>query len=167
MTVLKIDGKPASAARDGIESYIGQLYATPGKRLLGVIELEHVERTEPAPGADREASVRVRMSALEIANPDQEDTLRQALAALHLHRTAYGKLTEDGDVELANSTLERCAGMLHAIESSRLRTAVTHWQQYARGVHMLANPSVTELRNELQTIADGLAAVLHAAEESV
>lgn len=155
MTTLKIDGKPTSSARDGIESHISALYATPGKRLVGVIELEHVERTEPAPGADREASVRVRMSALEIANPDQEDQVRAALRALH---------TEEGDVELAESTLERCAGMLHAIEAARLRTAVTHWQSYTRSVLNLKNPSTTELQHELATIGDGLAAALRAVE---
>ena len=164
MTVLKIDGKPTSSARDGIESYIGALYTTPGKRLLGVIELQRVERTEPDPGADSEASVKVRMSALEIANTDQEETLRQALRALHLHRTAYGKLTEDGDVELAETTLERTAGMLHAVEAARLRVAVTHWREYIGGVLRLADPSVTELQHELSTLFDGLAAVLRAAE---
>lgn len=164
MTTLKIDGKPATAARDGIESYVGQLYASPGMRLVGVIELEHVERTEPAPGADREASVRVRMSALEIANPEQENAIREALRALHLHRTAYGKLTEDGDIELAQSTLERCAGMLHAIEAARLRAAVSHWQLYTQRVQSLHDASVTELLHELRTIADGLTAALRATE---
>lgn len=164
MTTLKIDGKPTSAARAGVEAYISGLYATPGKRIVGVIELEHVERTEPAPGADREPSVKVRMSALEIANPDQEDQLRAALRALHLHRTAMGKLTEDGDIELSEVTLERCGGMLHAIEAARLRTAVAHWQDYIRGVLHLKNPSVIELQHELATIGDGLSAVLRATE---
>lgn len=164
MTTLKIDGKPTSSARDGIEAYIGQLYATPGKRLLGVIELQRVERVEPDPGADSEASVKVRMSALEIANPEQEETLREALRALHLHRTAYGKLTEDGDVELAEHTLERTAGMLHAVESARYRVAVSHWREYLSSVLGIQNPSVTELQHELTTIRDGLAAVLRATE---
>lgn len=164
MTALKIDGKPTSSARAGIEGYIPALYASPGKRVVGVIELEHVERTEPAPGADREPSVKVRMSALEIANPEQEDQVRAALRALYLHRTAAGKLTEDGEVELSEQTLERCAGLLHAIEAARLRAVVGHFRTYIASALRVENPSVTELQHELATVGDGLAAALRATE---
>lgn len=37
MTALKIEGKPATAARDGIEAYVAPLYATPGRRLIGIV----------------------------------------------------------------------------------------------------------------------------------
>ena len=164
MTTLKIDGKPTATARDGIDAYIPGLYATPGKRLVGVIELEHVERVEPAPGADREASVRVRISALEIANPDQEDQLRRAQQALYLHRTAMGTLGEDGDWQLAKDTLDRCAGMLHALEAARLRAATNHARNHARRVLAVPEITVAEMRHELDQLADMLDATLRAVE---
>lgn len=163
MTVAKIEGKPAAAAASGLEPWIGPLYHTPSKRVLGVVELAHVERVQVAPDADKEPSVKLRITHLEIAREEQEDALREALAALHLHRTAYGTLNEDGDLELSESTIERTGGRLHAVEAARLRAAVQHWWTYARNVTALgeADQTVTGLLGELKLIADGLDFVLH------
>jgi hypothetical protein len=162
VTIAKIEGKPAAAAAAGLEPWVAPLYATPSKRVIGVVELAHVLRTQPAPDADKEAEVRLRITHLEIARPEQEDALRQALLALHLHRTAYGTLNEDGELQLSESTLSLTAGQLHALEAARLRAAVAHWYSQCRRVLAVPEITVSEMRHELDTIADGLAAVLAA-----
>jgi hypothetical protein len=166
MTTLKLDSKMTTSAKAAIEPLIGQLYATPGMRVIGVVELAHVDRLQVAPGGDKEEFVKTRIVALEIANEKQEETLRQAMHALHLHRTAYGTVTEDADVELSDRTLEMTGGMLHAIEAARLRTACLHWEQYARKVMAVKEPTTTELLHEIAALADGLGAVLRAVREA-
>lgn len=166
MTVAKIESKPSAAAGSGLEPWVQPLYSVPSKRVVGVVELVHVLRTQPAPEADKEPEVRLRISQLEIAREEQEPAVREAMAALHLHRTAYGTLNEDGDLELSQRTLELAGGRLHAIEAARLRAAVQHWWTYARHVAALGDDkhTVTSLREELQTIADGLGAALAAVD---
>lgn len=165
MTAAKIEGKPSAAAQAGIEPWIGPLYATPSKRVLGIIELAHVNRTQPAPDADKEAVVHLQIKHLEIARPEQEDPLREALRALFLHRTAAGTLDEQGELQLTKGTLELTGGMLHALEAARLRAAVTHWHEQCRRVLRVNEVTVAEMRHELDLIADGLAAVLNVTSE--
>lgn len=165
MTTLKLDSKMTTAAKAAIEPLIGQLYATPGMHIIGIVELAHVDRLQVAPGGDKEEFVKTRIVALEVANEKQEDALRQAMAALHLHRTAYGTVTEDADVELSERTLELTGNLLHAIEAARLRSAALHWEQYARRVLAVKEPTTTELLHELAAIADGLGAAIRAVRE--
>jgi hypothetical protein len=160
VTVIKLDSKPATSARLALEPLAAALYATPGMRIVGVIELAHLERTQPAPESDKEPSVKLRITGLEIAGPEQEDVLREAQRALFVHRTAYGTLNDSLDVELSERTLELLGGQLHALEAARLRTSVTHWQAYIRRVLSIAEVTTAEMRHELDQVADGLAAVL-------
>jgi hypothetical protein len=164
MTIAKIEGKPSAAAAAGLEPWIQPLYAAPSKRVLGVLELAHILRTQPAPDADKEPEVKLRITHLEIARPEQEAPIREALRALYLHRTASGTLDEDGQLELSKSTLELTGGLLHALEAARLRAAVIHWHQQCRRVLGVNEITVTEMRHELDTIADGLSAVLAAVD---
>lgn len=149
MTTIKLDSKPATAAGDALAPHATRLYANPGVRILGVVELAHVERTEPAPDEDREPSVKLRISHLEIANSEQEDALRTAQRALYLNRTAQGTLGEDGDIELSKHTLSLTAGILASVEASRLRVALDHWAVYARRVLNTSNVTISEMRHEL------------------
>lgn len=163
MTAAKIEGKPAAAASAGLDPYIQPLYATPGKRVIGVVELRHVERTQVAADEDKEQSVKLRMTHLEIARPEQEESLRKALQALFLHRTASGTLTEDGELELSDQTLRLTADTLHGLEAARLRAAVAHWRSQARAAVGRQQSTAGDLMADLRAIADGLDAVLYAA----
>ncbi len=158
---IKVDSKMTTKAGEALGRYARPLYEAPGRRIVGVIELTHVERTQPAPDSDNEESVKVRVTALEIGQEEQEHLLRSAMRALHLHRTASGTLDEAGDVELSEGTLRLIDGHLHAAEAARLRTAATHWQEYARKAAQLTNPTATELLHELATIADGLSVAIY------
>ena len=160
MTVIKLDSHMATSARDAIDPLAGRLFANTGARILGVVELAHLERTEPAPDNDKEASVKLRITHLEIAADDQEEHLRQALRALYLQRTAFGTLDEDGEIQLSARTLELTAGVLHAVDSARLRVLLMHWADYLQRIQAVQNPTVSELRHELDTVAQGLRAAL-------
>lgn len=164
---LKLDTKMSTAAEDVLGQLAHQLYDKPGARLVGVVEIAHIERTQPAPDTDAEASVKVRISSLEIGREEQEHHLREAMRALYLHRTARGTITEAGDVELSDRTIELTGGVLHAVEAARLRAVARHWGEYARSVSRSNHPLVaSELLHELQTIADGLDAAVYGVVES-
>jgi hypothetical protein len=160
VTVIKLDSKMATNARDAIDPLAGRLYANRGARVLGVVELAHIERTEPAPDADKEASVKLRIVHLEVAGDEQEEHVREALRALYLQRTARGTLDESGEVRLSERTLELTAGLLHAVDLARLRVAVGHWAEYLRRVRSQDKLTASEIRHELDTIGDGLQAAL-------
>lgn len=160
MIAIKLDSKPTTAAGDSLSRYAQDLYRRPGMTLVGVVELRHVERTQPAPDEDKEPAVKLRITALEIANPGQEDTLRDAQRALYLHRNAQGTLDESGDIELADRTLKLTGGMLHAIEAARYEVAVRGWADHARRALAVNGSTANELRAELRKLADGLELVL-------
>jgi len=155
---IKLDGK--LTAGDSLARHAQNLYRRPGMRLVGVVELRHVERTQPAPDEDKEASVKLRITGLEVANAEQEDTLRKAMEALYIHRTAHGTLDDAGAVELSERTLEMTGDLLHAIEAARLNVGAAHFADYARRAAAVANATVAELRHELEAVAKGLERVL-------
>ena len=162
MTTAKIATKLSNQAMEGLGQYVPGLYANPGKRVVAIVELAHIERNQPAPDEDKEATVTLGIKHLEIANPEQENTLRQALRALYTLRTAYGSLTETADVELGEETLRRCAGEITAIEAARLHVAIDRWAEFASKVLHDDRLSAGTLRQELRTLADGLRSTIYA-----
>lgn len=164
---LKLDTKMSTSAEDVLAQLARQLYDKPGARLVGVVELAHVERTQPAPDTDAEASVKIRITALEVGRDEQEHHLREAMRALYLHRTASGTIDEAGEVELSKRTVELTGGVLHAVEAARLRAVVRHWGEYARAVGRASRPlTVSELLHEIAAVADGLEAAAFGVVES-
>jgi hypothetical protein len=162
VTTLKLDGKPATAASDALVPWAQELYKKPGMRIVGVVELAHVERTQPAPDEDKEASVKLRITHLELAGDgQQENAVREAMRALYLHRNAQGTLTEEMDVELSKETLRKLGDRLDATEAAKRGIAIEHWASYARRALHTKDITHAELLHELKAIADGLYGVLH------
>lgn len=159
MTILKLQGKPSTVAMAALAPHIARLYAHTGIRCMAVVELAHIERTEPAPESDKDASVTLRISHLEMPAPDQEGVLREVQRALYLQRTATGKLDEDNEVALSRQTLDDAAGMVQAIAVARYTAGVRHWEDYTRRVAANDKATVTELHHELDLIAEGLRAL--------
>lgn len=159
MTTLKLDGTPGSAALAALEPHIPRIYSRPGVRVLAIAELAHIERVQPAPEADKEPSVKVRLSQLEIPNAEQVDAVREALRALYLQRTARGTLDEDHQLALSKQTVDLLAGTLAYQEGVRLGAGVRAWIGYLDRV--CANEKLTagEMRHELDAIRDGLTAL--------
>lgn len=163
MTQLKFDARVSASAQEALESHVRPMYDLPGSRRMAIIEFAAIERTEPAPGTEKEPSVKVRIVGLELPNKEQEPAIREAQRFLHLQRTAHGTFDGDGQLELSDSTLRLTGGMLAYLETARLRAGLSHWRDYAN--RMVHGPELTlsEVRNEMQAMAEGLTAVLNTA----
>ncbi|MFJ2477061.1 hypothetical protein ACIOWI_29500 [Streptomyces sp. NPDC087659] len=165
MTQLKFDAKVSASAQEALEAHVRPVYDNPGARRLLIGEFAHTERTQPAPGSEKEPTVKVRIVSLEIPNQEQEGYVREALRFLHLQRTARGTLDDDGQLELDEHTLRLTGGQLAYIETARLRAALQHWNGYIRRVLHTPEMTVTEAKHELKTIADGLSGALDGARD--
>lgn len=122
---LKLASAMAANALEAVEDLIQPIYGRPGMRMLAVVELAHVERTQPAPDEDKEASVTVGVKHLEVARGDQAEALRKAMRALYVQRTARGTLDEQLDeLQLSKDTLEGVGDDLALAETARLRAAM-------------------------------------------
>lgn len=161
MTSLKFDSKLGAAASAALEQHIRPIYDRPGCSRLAIIEFRHIERTQPAPESDKDPSVKVRISHCEIPGRDQEGYVREAQRALYLQRTASGTLDDDGQLQLTQSTLSHIGGLLHEVEVARLRAGLRHWVDYAARVNSNASLTISEMHHELDTVAQGLAALLN------
>lgn len=146
MTTAKIAAAPGSAAASGLAPHIDDLYKHPGKRVVFVGELRHVEKTTPIEDAEKEPSVKLQLTELEVAAGDLERPVREALSALFQHRTATGTLTEHGDVRMAETVLRRLGGEVTAIEAARLGIAIKGLREIAVALLAEPNPSATQLR---------------------
>ncbi|MER5909535.1 hypothetical protein ABT124_03265 [Streptomyces sp. NPDC001982] len=163
MTQLKFDAKVSASAQEALESHVRPMYDSPGSRRMAIIEFAAIERTEPAPGTEKEPSVRVRIVGLELPNKEQEPAVREAQRFLHLQRSARGTFDDDGQLELSDSTLRLTGGMLAYLETARLRAGLQHWQEYAQRLVHQNDLTLSEVRHEMQAIAEGLTAVLNTA----
>jgi hypothetical protein len=156
---LKLDGTPSTAAMGALEPHVAALYAKPGGRLMAIVELAHIERVQPAPEAEKEPSVKVKVTQLEIPNAEQVDAIREAQRALYITRTARGTLDEEHQLALGQQTLKMLGGSLAYRDVARLNAGVRVWTDYVTRV--CANDKLTtgELRHELDAIRDGLSAL--------
>ena len=142
------------AVSDAIDSQIAKLRAQPGCRVVGVVELERYQLNAPD-DADAEPTVLLRLSSLELAkSSDQDALLRQTMQALHLHRTAGGTLTEDGDVELAQNTLDKLPDLVSTHESARLRAAFEYLVHRIEGLSKNNAHNDGTLRRELKKLTE-------------
>lgn len=160
MIKIKLDAKLVTSVDDALAPHAGPLYATIGKRIVVIAELRAAERVEVADGEEKHPSVKLRCTQMEVAGEEQEDPVRKAMAALYTLRTAYGKITEDFDIELSDETLRRCAGDVVKIEAARLQSLVQHWGHYVTTLLYKEDLTGTELRRELETVRDGLRAAV-------
>ena len=165
MTQMKFDAKVSASASEALEPHVRPVYDNQGSRRLLIGEFAHIERTQPAPGSEKEPVVKVRLVSLEIPTQEQEGYVREALRFLYLQRTARGTLDDDGQLELDQQTLRLTGGQLAYIETARLRAALDHWAGYARRVMQTPNMTVSEAMHELKTVRDGLTAALEGARD--
>lgn len=159
-TKIRLDSKIGGGPSNALEPLVRQIWNKPGARIVGVIELTHVERTEPAPDTDGDPSVKIRMSALEIAGKEHEGAIREVMRAMFAMRTARGTLDEEGQLQLSKGTVERAAGLVTDIEVARLRAGLDIWVDYTRRVAQTQKLTQSELRHEVQNILDGLTGLL-------
>jgi len=164
MTDIKIEGKLGGHAAEALALHAGPMFARLGSTRMVIAVLKSATRQDVAADEDKKQSVNLRVQSLEVANPDQEDAVRRCLEALHLHRTAYGTLTEDLDVDLSASVIEATGGELNAIEAARLKVAIDRWTEHLRRVTTQSKITQTQMRNEIETAVKGLRAAVEGTE---
>lgn len=162
---MKFVARVSASTQEALEPHVRPMYDQPGARRMAIIEFAAIERTEPAPGTETEPSVKVRIVGLEVPNREQEGAIREAQRFLHLQRSARGTFDDDGQLELSESTLQLTGGMLAYLETARLRAALAHWRDYAQRLVHGPDLTVTEVRHEMQAVAEGLTAVLNTARD--
>lgn len=155
MTTIKLDTKLGGSATIALADLVAPLYTNPGMRIVGIVELAAVERTQPAPDEDKDASVKVAIKSIEIGRGEQEHHLRTGLAALHRHRTASGTLDDAMGVQLSDRTIEMTGGILDQVEAARLRVALTQWADYLTRIDH-GDMTMTQMREELRLVRKGL-----------
>lgn len=155
---IKIDSAIAADAAAALGPHARPLYDDLGAYRVGLVELKSAERVEPARDEDKDPSIKLKITSLEVAASDQEDVLRTAMQVLYATRTAQGTLDEDGAVTLDERALEATGGVLASIAAATARVALRHWAYQAGSAAALASATPTELRHELERIRDGLRA---------
>lgn len=161
MTKIKLNGSVANAALEALSPHVNRLYASLGTRIVVIAELSAAERNQIADDEDKEPAVTLTVKHLEVASDNLEDDVREALRALHTHRTAYGKLTEDNDIELSENTLAQLAGSVNATEAARLHVGIERWTDYGR--QALGNSKLTQqqMRAEFDTVNEALRGLIY------
>jgi len=159
MIALKLDSKLSGNATVSLHDLSSVLFHKPDMRIVGVVELAPVERAIPAPGEDKDPTVKVAIKAIEIGRGEQEHHLRQAMDALYRHRTATGTIDDELRPQLSQRTVELTGGVLDAVEAARLRTVCEQWGQYIDNITRgkMTGPQALD---ELRIIRKGLAAAI-------
>lgn len=113
MTAIKFDSKVVADVDQALRPHAGWMFAKQGGRWVAVVELEHVERAEPAPEEDKDATVKLRITDAEIADdPDHASYLREILEALFRRRTKANTLDEHLTGPAASDVLRTSAGVI-------------------------------------------------------
>ncbi|MFY7069608.1 hypothetical protein ACOQFV_27435 [Nocardiopsis changdeensis] len=163
MTTPKIDAKITAQVGDVLDPHMDTLMAKAragqADELLIVGTLRPVERIEPMAGEDKEASLKLRLSSVEIPDVDQAEAVREVQRALWVTRTATGTLDEEGEIRIAKHTLRHAGRDVASLAAARLRAGVEQWQHEAHKA-TVAHLSASEMWHEMERISTGLLVLL-------
>jgi len=118
MTEVKIaGGKLPKGVAGALAPYVDELFRDRSGRWIAVVELVHDDRTEPGLSDDgeptKEAVVKLRIAAVELAIGEDEHHVRSAQRALYTKRTTGDTLDElDGGLDQADGDLRNAAGLI-------------------------------------------------------
>jgi hypothetical protein len=115
MPDIKFDSKVLEDVREALAGHTLDMFRNRQGRWMAVVELAHVERTEPGPDEDKFPTVKVRITGIEVAADEYTDErLRELQRGLYRLRTKGGTLDGelDPDVVQARDLLRHGAGLL-------------------------------------------------------
>lgn len=98
MTAVKLDTKITAYVEAALGSWASEMFNKRGGRWPAVVELAHVERAEPAETEDKQETVKLRVTQLEVPGAEHQDRVREVLRALYTVRTAEGTLDDENIV---------------------------------------------------------------------
>lgn len=97
---VKFDSKVLTDVAEALETHATEMFKQRQGRWMAVVELAHVERSEPGPDEEKNPTVKVRVTSIEVA-ADEITTgrLRGVQREMYDRRTSGGTLFEsDTDV---------------------------------------------------------------------
>ena len=90
---VKFDSKVLADVEEALEPHARDMFRLRQGRWMAVVELAHVERTEPGPDEEKLPSVKIRVGGIEVAADDLSDErLRQVQSDMYQRRTSSGTL---------------------------------------------------------------------------
>lgn len=90
---IKFDAKVLADVAEALEPFADAMFRNRQGRWMAIVELAHVERTEPGPEEEKFPSVKVRVTGIEVAADEfTDERLRQQQSDLYRRRTSDGTL---------------------------------------------------------------------------
>ena len=95
---VKIDSKVLTDVAEAREPVATEMFKQRQGRWMAIVELAHVERNEPGPDEDKNPSVKVRVTSVEVAADEvTRGRLRGLQREMYDRRTSGGTLFEQDD----------------------------------------------------------------------
>jgi hypothetical protein len=99
---VKIDSKILTDVAEALEPHATEMFKQRRGRWMAVVELSHVERTEPGPDEDKAPAVKVRVTSIEVAADEiTGGRLRGLQREMYDRRTSGGTLFEGSEARSA------------------------------------------------------------------
>lgn len=99
---VKFDSKVLTDVAEALEPFSEEMFKQRRGRWMAVVELTHTERNEPGPDEDKQPSVKVRVTTIEVAADEiTAGRLRNVQREMHERRTSGGTLFQQHDEDVA------------------------------------------------------------------
>ncbi|MEU2730072.1 hypothetical protein ABZ650_20385 [Streptomyces griseoviridis] len=93
---VKFDNKVLTDVAEALEPFATEMFKQRRGQWMIVAEITHVERTEPGPDEDKQPSVKVRLTSVEVAADEiTSGRLRNLQREMYDRRTSGGTLFEN------------------------------------------------------------------------
>jgi hypothetical protein len=99
---VKFDSKVLTDVAEALEPFATEMFKQRQGRWMAVVEFGHVERTEPGPDEDKNPTVKIRVTSIEVAGDEvTRGRLRGVQREMYDRRTSGGTLFEHDDEDVA------------------------------------------------------------------
>lgn len=99
---VKFDSKVLTDVAEALEPFATEMFKQRQGRWMAVVEFGHVERTEPGPDEDKNPTVKIRVTTIEVAADEiTRGRLRGLQREMYDRRTSGGTLFEDDEAQSA------------------------------------------------------------------
>lgn len=97
---VKIDSKVLTDVAEALEPFAEEMFKQRQGRWMAIVEFGHVERSEPGPDEDKNPTVKIRVTSIEVAADEvTRGQLRGVQREMYERRTSGGTLfAHEGEV---------------------------------------------------------------------
>jgi hypothetical protein len=99
---VKFDSKVLTDVAEALEPHSEEMFKQRRGRWMAVVELSHVERSEPGPDEEKNPTVKLRVTSIEVAADEiSGGRLRGVQREMYDRRTSGGTLFEGDEAQSA------------------------------------------------------------------